>query len=129
MESTTAPPQISALVHLEFEQAIWLEVFRRINGQANAFSESNAQSGLAAFESDLERGAWSIVQPDWESVIDLSKRLLISATPRTGIRLLDAMHVVTAQSVSAREFLTFDVAQSRFATVQELITPFQIESR
>ena len=75
IQSLPAPTQISSLVRYEFQQAAWFEVWRRASGQLHCLNQTDAQSGLAAFDLDLEQGLWDLAHPDWESVIILARRL------------------------------------------------------
>ena len=120
MQSLSAPPHISSLVRYEFQQAVWFEVWRRVNGQLHGLNETNAQIGLAAFDLDVERGLWDIARPDWESVIVRAERLTLHHTPRYGARALDILHVATAQQLAVTEFMTFDTNQRRIAVAAGL---------
>lgn len=118
MQSLPVPPHISSLVRHEFQQAVWFEVWRRANGQPYGLNQTDAQTGLAAFDLDLEQGLWAIARPDWESVIAQAGRLTLNHTPRSGARVLDILHVATAIQIAATEFLTFDTPQRRIAEAE-----------
>jgi len=118
MGSLAAPARISALVRYEFQQAVWFQVWRRTNGQLHGLSQTDALTGLAAFDLDLDQGLWDIARPDWESVIVRAQRLTLSHTPGRGARALDILHVATAQELAAAEFLSFDANQRRIAVAE-----------
>ncbi len=65
------------MVRCEFRQAVWFEVWRRANGQLRGLDQTDAQTGLAAFDLDLDQGLWDIARPDWEKVIDLAECLTL----------------------------------------------------
>jgi len=118
MQSLPAPTQISSLVRYEFQQAVWFEVWRRANGHLYGLNPPDAQTGLAAFDLDLQQGLWDIARPDWENVIVRAQRLTLSHTPRYGMRALDILHVATAQQLAVTEFLTFDANQRRIVVAE-----------
>ncbi len=120
IQSLPAPTQISSLVRYEFQQAAWFEVWRRASGQLHCLNQTDAQSGLAAFDLDLEQGLWEIARPDWESVIVRANGLMESHTPGRGARAMDILHVATAQQIAATEFLTFDSIQRQIAMAEGL---------
>lgn len=121
IQSLGVAPQISALVRYEFQQGVWFEVWRRINGNPHGLNETDAQAGLAAFNLDLENGFWNLVRPDWDAVLLRAERLALDHTPRHGARTLDILHVATARHIGATEFLTFDANQRRLAEAEGLI--------
>jgi hypothetical protein len=45
MQSLSAAPLISTLVHYEFHQAVWFDVWRRANGNPQGLSQEHAQVG------------------------------------------------------------------------------------
>ena len=118
VEAATLPLRISALVHYEFVQAVWLEVWFRANGEQRGMNETDAQNGLAAFALDVEQGLWDIAAPDWDGVIREAERLAVNHTPRLGARALDILHVATARQLGATEFLTFDINQRHLAEAE-----------
>ncbi len=120
-QSLPDPARISSMVRYEFQQAVWFEVWRRANGHLHGLTQVNAQTGLAAFELDLEQGLREIARPDWESVILRAERLMLDHTPRHGGRAVDILHVATASELAATEFLTFDANQRRIAVAEGFV--------
>ena len=118
VQASTQSLRISALVHYEFVQAVWLEVWFRANGQPRGMNETDAQNGLAAFDLDVEQGLWDTAAPDWDGVLLEAERLAVNHTPRHGARALDILHIATARQLGATEFLTFDINQRRLAEVE-----------
>ena len=120
VESLPAPPQISALVRYEFQQAVWFEVWRRANGNPRGLNQTEAQSGLAAFDLDLENGIWNLARPDWDSVLLRAERLVLDHTPRHGARAMDILHLAYALQLGATELLSLDENQRRVALAEGL---------
>ena len=120
VQASMQPLRISALVHYEFLQAVWLEVWFRANGEPRGMNQTDAQNGLAAFDLDVEQGLWDIAALDWDGVIREAERLAVNHTPRHGARALDILHIATARQLGANEFLTFDTNQRRIAEAEGL---------
>lgn len=121
LQSLPAPPQISVLVRYEFQQAVWFEVWRRANGNPRGLDQTAAQSGLAAFDLDLERGIWSLVRPDWDRVVLRAERLALDHTPRHGARAMDLLHLAFALELGATELLSFDGNQRNVALAEGVV--------
>ena len=118
VQSLHTPPQISALVRYEFQQAVWFEVWRRANGNARGLNQAEAQSGLAAFDLDLENGIWNLARPDLDSVLLRAERLVLDHTPRHGARAMDILHLAYALQLGATELLSFDANQRGVALAE-----------
>jgi len=86
-------------------------------------NQTDAQTGLAAFDLDLEHGLWDIARPNWEHVIVHARRLTLSHTPGRGARSLDLLHIATARELAVTEFLTFDSNQRWIAAAEGFATP------
>ncbi len=121
MNFLSAPPQISTLVRYEFQQAVWFEVWRRANGHPKGLSEAPAQSGLAAFDLDLERGIWNLVRTEWDDVLLKAERLALTHTPRHGARAMDILHLAFALQLGANELLSLDGNQRSVAEAEGLM--------
>ena len=120
MQSLSAPPQISTLVSYEFQQAVCFEVWRRANGHPRGLSEAQAQSGLAEFDLDLERGIWNLARTDWDDVLFRAERLALAYTPRHGARAMDILHLASALQLGATELLSSDENQRSVAQIEGL---------
>jgi predicted nucleic acid-binding protein len=119
----TEPPLVSALVAFEFTQAVRFEVFLRTKDHTKGCSEIEGLGVLAQFESHLELGTFKVVEPDVADVLRQASRLSEKHTIREGCRSFDILHVATALSLGAREFLTFDAGQRTLAKVEGLHVP------
>jgi len=120
VQSLREPPQISALVRYEFQQAVWFEVWRRTNGHPRGLNQAEAQSGLAAFDLDLENGIWYLARPDLDSVLLRAERLVLDHTPRHGARAMDILHLAYALQLGATELLSLDENQRGVALAEGL---------
>ncbi|MEO6786615.1 MAG: hypothetical protein ABI318_10820, partial [Chthoniobacteraceae bacterium] len=83
--------------------------------------QTAAQSGLAAFDLDLERGIWNLVRPDWDRVILRAKRPALDHTPRHGARAMDLLHLAFALELGATELLSFDGNQRSVALAEGVV--------
>ena len=120
LQESTLPIRISTIVHYEFLNAVWFEVWRRANGHLHSITQTQAQSALAAFDLDVEQGIWEIHAPDLTSILARAESLTLRHTARHGARSLDLLHIATALETGSRQFLTFDEAQSRIAQAEHL---------
>ncbi len=123
VQSADATIKISGLVRYEFLQAVWFEVWRRSRGLAHGFDATQAQSGLAAFDFDLEQGVWHQAALNWDATVASAERLITTHTVRHGARSMDLLHVATALELGATEFLSFDLKQRRIAEAEGLVLP------
>ncbi len=118
VQAATLPFRIAALVHYEFLQAVWFEVWLRSAGQPRGMNGADAQSGLAAFAIDVEQGLWDMAAPNWDAVFKEGERLTVNYTPHRGAKALDILHVATARHTGATDFLTFDTKQRSLAEAE-----------
>jgi predicted nucleic acid-binding protein len=114
---------LSPLVRFEFENAVWLEVFRHDAGDRECFSQHEAQVGLAAFELQLESGAYNIASPNFSRTLAEARRITFQQTVRHGIRSMDVLHLAAAKLLGCTEFLTFDKLQRRVAELEGFAVP------
>lgn len=124
VQTSPLPLRISSLVRFEFQQAVWFEVWRKAYAAARGLEQTQAQTGLAAFDLDIGQGVWEIITPDLPEILVHAERLILQHTPRTGARGFDLLHVATARQLASTEFLTFDVKQRALAESEGLIVPF-----
>jgi predicted nucleic acid-binding protein len=68
----------------------------------------------------MESGVLGVVSCDWAAVHAEAERLSARHTAGGGHQSMDILHVATALSMGAREFLSFDVNQTRLASVEGL---------
>jgi predicted nucleic acid-binding protein len=110
----TEPLYVGSLLRFEVVNAIRRAAFQ------NTIPCQLAMTALAAFESDIDRGVVAISPVAWETVFQEAERLSHTHTLRTGLRGFDILHVATALTLQAREFLSFDANQRALATAEGL---------
>jgi predicted nucleic acid-binding protein len=108
------PIYVATLLRFEVAQAIRRAAFQ------NAISHQLAIAALAAFEVDIDNGVIVIPSVPWEAVHQEAERLSNAYTLRDGHRSFDILHVATALTLKAREFLSFDAKQRALATAEGL---------
>ena len=113
---------ISELVIFEFTSAAWFEVCLRKQDVLEGYSEQEVLSALAQFEIDLESGVWTVADLELKDVLQRGSRLSAEHTVSRGVRSFDVLHIASALSLGASEFLTFDRRQSAVAAIEGLET-------
>lgn len=119
-----APLRITSFLVYEFAQAVRFEIYRHRQDHTKGYSELAGMNMLARFEADIARGAIEIIAFDPADVLRHATRLSENHTIRDGNRAFDILHVATALSLRATEFLTFDGAQRKLAEAEGLAVPF-----
>jgi len=108
------PIHIATLLRFEVAHAIRRAAFE------NTIPYQLAMTALAAFEVDIDNGVIVIPSVPWEVVHQEAERLSNAHTLRAGHRSFDILHVATALTLKAREFLSFDVKQRALAVAEGL---------
>jgi predicted nucleic acid-binding protein len=108
------PIHVGSLLRFEFANAV------RCAAQRGAIQPQNATAALAAFDADIDAGVVVIPPVSWELVHAEAERLSNAQSWRTGHSSFDILHVATAVTLEAREFLTFDAKQAALAKVAGL---------
>ena len=120
MEQLDTPLSVTALLQFEFTQAVRFEVFRHTKDHTKGYGELEGMTMIARFEADLDRGVMAIVPCDIVDVLRRATRISENHTIRRGPRAFDILHVATALSLGAEEFLTFDPRQRALAEAEGL---------
>jgi len=110
------PIHVGSALSFEFANALRYAAFRK------ALPASTAMTALAAFESDIDNGVIVIPSVAWEEVHREAERLSNIHTVRAGHTSFDILHVATALTLKAREFLSFDAKQRTLAIAEGLKT-------
>jgi predicted nucleic acid-binding protein len=105
---------LTTLGRFELLNAIRLSVFRQ---QLNA---RVAAIDVLTIKADIESGVLAVISCDWAAVHAEAERLSARHTAEGGHRSMDILHVATALSMGAREFLSFDRNQTRLASAEGL---------
>jgi predicted nucleic acid-binding protein len=105
---------LTTLGRFELLNAIRLSVFRQqLNPRVAAID-------VLTIKADIESGVLGVVSCDWAAVHAEAERLSARHTAEGGHRSMDILHVATALSMGAREFLSFDGNQTRLASAEGL---------
>ena len=75
---------------------------------------------VLTIKADIESGILGVISCDWAAVHAEAERLSAKHTAEGGHRSMDILHVATALSLGAREFLSFDRDQARLASAEGL---------
>jgi len=105
---------LTTLSRFELLNAIRLSVFRQqLNPRVAAID-------VLTIKADIESGVLEVISCDWAAVHAEAERLSARRTAEGGHRSMDILHVATALSMGAREFLSFDGNQTRLASEEGL---------
>jgi predicted nucleic acid-binding protein len=99
----------------ELVNAIRLSVFRQ------QLHPRIAAVDLQTIEADIRSGVLVITACDWPAIHAEAERLSSKHTAEGGHRAMDILHVATALIADATDFLTFDRAQARLASAEDLV--------
>jgi predicted nucleic acid-binding protein len=105
---------LTTLGRFELLNAIRLSVFRQ------QLSPRVAAIDVLTIKEDMESGVLGVISCDWAAVHSEAERLSARHTAEGGHRSMDILHVATALSMGAREFLSFDGNQTRLASAEGL---------
>jgi predicted nucleic acid-binding protein len=108
------PLPLTMLGRFELFNAIRLSLFRK---QLDA---REAAADLKAIKTDLQSSVLVLVACDWAAVHAEAERLSAKHTAKRGHRSMDVLHVASALSLGAKDFLTFDQNQAKLGTAAGL---------
>ncbi len=114
------PLHVSALLLGEFRQSVRFQIFRHRQDPKHGYDQRAGLEALAALRANLDAGALVTVPTDWAEVFDEAEKISARHTMEAGHRLLDILHVGTAKTLGAVEFLSFDEKQRRLARAEGL---------
>ncbi len=100
-----APLIFTALHALEVQNAFQLGVFRGL------LSRTEAAAAWANLQADLRTGRLVRTIVKWPVTFRVAARLSERHSATTGTRSLDILHVASARTLRAAEFLSFDARQ------------------
>jgi len=110
------PLAFTDLHALEMQNAFQLGIFR---GQLSVREAAAARANL---QKDLRSGRLLRTGLKWPAVFEAAARLSQRHSKTTGTRSLDILHIASARSLRAKEFLSFDARQLSLATLLGLIS-------
>jgi predicted nucleic acid-binding protein len=116
--------EVSSLLLLEFRQSIRLQIRLHSQDRTKGFSHHEGHAMLRDLQADLQRQIFQVVSVDWLAVHQLAEMLSAKFTEAQGHRLADILHVATALSLGAEEFLTFDAQQKTLALAEGMKVPW-----
>ncbi|TDU68031.1 putative nucleic acid-binding protein [Prosthecobacter fusiformis] len=122
-EQMSGPLYVSTLLEFEFRQAVRLQVWLHAQNKRKGYSQGEANSMMADWETDIAAGHVAIIPADMDAVLRMAEHLSSTHTCHTGNRTLDILHVATAKHLSAKEFLSFDARQRQLAKAAGLKVP------
>ena len=105
---------LTGIHELEFVNAINLKRYR------SEISEGDIRLIMARFTEHEHRGVYYRPQIDWADIFYNAAALSKTHTAKTGSRSLDILHVASALSIRAEQFMTFDDRQSELASIAGL---------
>lgn len=104
------PLPITSLNRFELGNAIRLSVFRKL------LDRRMAKADLRIIENDIAAGVLAFTPCDWAAVHSKAERLSSERTSKAGHRTMDLLHVASALTLEASDFLTFDQNQAELAS-------------
>jgi predicted nucleic acid-binding protein len=108
--STIAAPLVFTALHsLEVRNALWLGVFRGL------FTNAEVVAVWANIEQDVRGGRLVRTTVKWPVALRIAARLSERHSATIGARSLDILHVASARSLRAEEFISFDARQRTLA--------------
>jgi len=109
LKQKNEPLCIGSLLHFEFCQAVRFAIARK------GLSEKVGLNALTDFHNDLSKGVVTLIFCKWSIVHQKANLLSEHYTIQQGYRTLDILHIATALTLGAKEFLTFDKNQAKLA--------------
>lgn len=109
LQHKSVPLVLTALHELEMRNAFQLGVFRGL------FTVVEAVAARANLEADLRSGRLIRRTVNWPVVFRIARRFSERHSATVGSRSLDVLHVATAKTLRAAEFVSFDARQRTLA--------------
>lgn len=114
---------VTRLLLWEFRQSARFHAFRHSNNRQVGYPLHEAERMIAKISEHIESGSVVTVHSDLTDILFTAERLSKSRTFTGGHRSFDILHVATALTLGATEFLTFDTNQAALASSEGLATP------
>jgi predicted nucleic acid-binding protein len=119
----TEPLHVTRLLLWEFRQSARFHAFRHSHNRQVGYPMHEAEKMIADLQEDITHGHVVSMESDLTDILFTAERLSRSRTFTGGHRNFDILHVATALTLGATEFLTFDSNQAALATSEGLATP------
>jgi predicted nucleic acid-binding protein len=117
------PLHVTRLLLWEFRQSARFHAFRHSHNRQVGYPLHEAERMIAKLSEHIESGALVTVHCDLTDILFTAEGLSRSRTATGGHRSFDILHVATALTLGATEFLTFDSNQAALAASEGLATP------
>ena len=117
------PLHVTRLLLWEFRQSVRFHAFRRSHNRQVGYPLQEAERMIAKVSEHIESDSVVIVHCDLTDILFTAERLSKSRTASGGHRSFDILHVATALTLGATEFLTFDTNQAALASSEGMATP------
>lgn len=115
VEKAVEPVLVTSFSRFELFNAIRLSVFRKI------LDSRKSSENLKSIARDISTGVLTLTACDWTAVHEQAERLSALYTIQQGHRGMDLLHVASALTLDASDFLTFDRNQARLAKAAGLV--------
>lgn len=119
----TEPLHVTRLLLWEFRQSARFHAFRHSHNRHVGYTMHEAEKMIADLQEDTTCGHVVSMECDLTDILFTAERLSKSHTFAGGHRSFDILHVATALTLGATEFLTFDSNQAALASSEGLMTP------
>ncbi|MCU0797988.1 MAG: PIN domain-containing protein [Akkermansiaceae bacterium] len=119
----TEPLHVTRLLLWEFRQSTRFHAFRHSHNRQVGYPMHEAEKMIADLQEDITHGYVISLESDLTDILFTAERLSKSRTVTGGHRSFDILHVATALTLGATDFLTFDSNQATLAASEGLSTP------
>ena len=117
------PLHVTRLLLWEFRQSARFHAFRHSHNRQVGYPLHEAEKMISDLQDDIVHGLVVSLEPDLTDILFTAERLSKSRTFSGGHRSFDILHVATALTLGATDFLTFDSNQAALASSEGLATP------
>lgn len=117
------PLHVTRLLLWEFRQSARFHAFRHSHNRRVGYPLHEAEKMISDLQDDIANGLVISIEPDLTDILFTAERLSKSRTASGGHRSFDILHVATALTLGATEFLTFDTNQAALASSEGMATP------
>ncbi len=117
------PLHVTRLLLWEFRQSARFHAFRHSHNRQVGYPLREAEKMISDLQDDIAHGLVISIEPDLTDILFTAERLSKSRTFAGGHRSFDILHVATALTLGATDFLTFDTNQAALASSERLATP------
>ncbi len=117
------PLHVTRLLLWEFRQSARFHAFRHSHNRQVGYPLHEAEKMISDLQDDIVHGLVVSLETDFTDILFTAERLSKSRTFSGGHRSFDILHVATALTLGATDFLTFDSNQAALASSEGLTTP------